>query len=107
MHLLHQLTAPRRAGVGGSVKMRRGRSAQRFRHARAAVRVNAVAGRAAQRSPRLDEFTLNDARSTAVPRRYTDAIRRVFVMSSSGFASTTMKSALLPTAMVPASFIFR
>ena len=35
-------------------------------------------------------------RSTAAPRRYTAEIRRVLVMSSSGLALSTMKSALLP-----------
>src|SRR5687767_8070277 len=37
------------------------------------------------------------ARSTRLPRRYTDETRRVFVMLSIGFASSTTKSALLPT----------
>ena len=39
------------------------------------------------------------ARSTATPRRYTAAIRRVFVMSSSGLASSTSRSAFFPAAM--------
>src|SRR5688500_11818903 len=43
------------------------------------------------------------ARSTAAPPRYTAEIFRVFLMSSSGLASSTTKSALLPAATVPAS----
>src|SRR5262249_41210907 len=46
-------------------------------------------------------------RSTAAPRRYTAEILRVLVMSSSGLASSTMKSALLPASSVPASAIRR
>src|SRR5438093_4240332 len=42
----------------------------------------------------------NAARPTAVPRRYTEAIRRVLLMSSSGLASSTMKPALLPASTV-------
>src|SRR5688572_8872699 len=52
-------------------------------------------------------LTRNGARLTAAPRRYTEAMRRVLVMSSSGFASRTMKSALLPACAVPASVILR
>ncbi len=43
------------------------------------------------------------ARSTRPPRRYTSEIVRVFLMSSSGFASRTTKSALFPDAIVPSS----
>ena len=43
------------------------------------------------------------SRSTATPRRITAEMRRVLVMSSSGLASSTMKSALLPASSVPAS----
>lgn len=46
-------------------------------------------------------FARSAARSTSWPRRYTAAIRRVLLMSSSGFAWRTMKSALLPTVTVP------
>src|SRR5439155_23835458 len=41
------------------------------------------------------------ARGISAPRMYTRAIRLVLTMSSSGFASRTMKSALLPGAIVP------
>ena len=44
---------------------------------------------------------LYDDRSTCAPRRYTDEIFRVLVMSSSGLASSTMKSALLFASIVP------
>src|SRR5262249_33719388 len=42
-------------------------------------------------------------RSNLRPLRYTLEIFRVFLMSSSGFASSTTKSALLPVAIVPRS----
>src|SRR5437870_13066683 len=44
-------------------------------------------------------------RSTGAPRRITDEIRRVLVMLSNGFASRTMKSALIPASSVPESVI--
>jgi hypothetical protein len=44
---------------------------------------------------------LSAARSTALPRRYTREIRRVLAMLSSGFASSTRKSAFLPGATMP------
>ena len=47
------------------------------------------------------------ARSTSFPRRYTFEIFLELVMLSSGFASSTMKSALLPAATVPSWSIFR
>src|SRR5690606_16160009 len=43
-------------------------------------------------------------RSIRSPRRYTSTIRRVFVMSSMGSPSRTMKSALLPGSIVPPSW---
>ena len=49
------------------------------------------------------QAALSDSRSTAVPRRYTSTMRRVLVMSSNGFASSTTKSALLPASSVPRS----
>ena len=42
-----------------------------------------------------------DARSIAAPRRYTLEIRRVLAMLSSGFASSTRKSAFLPGDTMP------
>src|SRR5438309_3120177 len=48
---------------------------------------------------------LYDERSTEAPRRYTDEIFRVLVMSSNGFASSTMKSALLFGSIVPVLLI--
>ena len=42
-------------------------------------------------------------RSTVAPRKITAEMRRVLVMSSSGLASSTMKSALLSACSVPAS----
>src|SRR2546423_2998762 len=50
---------------------------------------------------------LYDERSTDAPRRYTDEIFRVLVMSSNGFASSTMKSALLFGSIVPVLLILR
>src|ERR1700692_449495 len=46
-------------------------------------------------------LALNMARGTSCPRRYTLLIRRVLEMLSRGFASRTMKSALLPGATMP------
>src|SRR5204863_4345624 len=42
--------------------------------------------------PLRDQAAFRAALSTCAPRRYTAAMRRVFVMSSSGFPSSTMKS---------------
>src|SRR5207248_11292039 len=50
---------------------------------------------------------LYDERSTDAPRRYTDEIFRVLVMSSNGFPSSTRKSALLFGSIVPVSVILR
>src|SRR5580704_11834792 len=47
------------------------------------------------------KVAFNPARSTSFPRRYTLAIFLELVIFSSGFASSTMKSALLPAATVP------
>ena len=48
-----------------------------------------------------------EERSTPGPRRYTDEILRVLLMSSSGFTSRTRKSALLFASIVPVSLSFR
>ena len=52
-------------------------------------------------------FKFSCYRCTWDPLKYTDEIRRVFVMSVSGSASRTMKSALFPPSIVPASAILR
>src|SRR5580765_890825 len=66
-----------------------------------------------ERDPKRGEYRVNLVqrtgcdRSTAAPRRTTAEMRREFVMSSSGLASSTMKSALLPACKVPASAMRR
>ena len=57
--------------------------------------------------PEAPSVYLYDERSTDAPRRYTDEIFRVLVMSSNGFASSTMKSALLFGSIVPVLLILR